>query len=416
MTDQTQGLWLNNVSQGSGGRGHTVWVYNKATHAFVSKTTYDTYASVANCDAMATALSALSSSYLVMITTANAVSFNSTNDALRTQLKRCGASMLVDGFTVTAARYAYALIGYPTLGEGNGLELGKPTGTSETPCELATLWMDSTVVGLSGSVSTLSPLSSTYIKDGSILTAKIAAGAVTANEIAANTITAAKIAAGTITGDKIAAGAITAEKIAAGSITAAQISAGAIKATQLTLGDLSNLAVDPNGDLGVCIFDNANVVSVGGGNYAYQCLAGARDSMSSNWFAVQPGDQFYFFADMNWVSGAQTTSALGFCGKTSTGTVVGWYGVVATSDYSAGWKRLTGAITIPATVERVYIWWQRNGFDVSTCGIWNMRNVVIKKKISGGDLIVAGTITGDKIAANQTITAPTFSDVNFEEL
>lgn len=243
MTDKTSGAWLNNVSQGSGGRGTTLWVFNKTTHALVSVTTYDTFSAVANCDALATALAALTSTSVVFITTADACSFNSTSDNLRVQLKRCGASILVDGFTVTGTQYAYALIGYPTLGEGNGLELGKGTGASETPCELSTLWMDDTLVGLSGSVSPLAPLSSTYIKDGSILTAKIAAGAVTASQIAANTITATQIAANTVTATQIAANTITGSKIAADTITAANIAAGTITATEIAAGAITGTKI-----------------------------------------------------------------------------------------------------------------------------------------------------------------------------
>lgn len=407
MADKTAGVWLNNVSQGVVSRGTTLWVFNKTTHAKVSVTTYDTHDAIANCDALATALAALTETSVIFITTADACSFNSTGDALRTQLKRCGASTLVDGLTTTGARYAYALIGYPTLGEGNGLEIGKGIEASETPCELSTLWMDDTLVGLSGSVSPLAPLSSTYIKDGSILTAKIAAGAVTANEIAADAITAAKIAAGTITGDKIAAGAITAEKIAAGTITADKIAAGAIKASSIVLGDFTNIVVDPNGDAGVSIFDNSvYIADVGNGNFAYRCVAGVRDSFSQQSFSVVAGEQYWFHAYMNWDSGAQTASTLGFVGYTSTGAVVNWYGACSTSDYSSGWKSVSGTITIPSGVERVKIWWQRNGWDVSTCGVWSMRNVQIRKKISGGDLLVAGSITGDKIAANQSLTSP----------
>lgn len=405
MVDKTQGVWLNNVSQGSGSRGTTLWVFDKTTHAFVSKTTYDTYAAVADCDALATALAALTSTSLVLITTADAVSFNSTNDALRTQLKRCGASILVDGFTAVT-QYAYALIGYPTLGEGNGLEMGKSTGASETPCELSTLWMDGTVVGLSGSISTLAPLSSTYIKDGSILTAKIAAGAVTANEIATNTITAAKIAAGTITGDKISAGTITGDKI----------SAGTINAGHLAVGDFANLVVDANGDSGVSPFGSSYVVDVGNGTHAYRCTEGVRDSWG-NLMPVQSGDQYYFSADVSWVSGAQSRCGIGMSFVDGSGNFVNHTLAASTTTYdSSTWTRITGVLTVPSGYYRGCIWWQRDGFGIEGCGVWNMRNLQIRKRIDGGDLIVAGTITadkiaagtitGDKIAANQTLSAP----------
>ena len=390
MTDKTSGAWLNNVSQGTGGpRGTTLWVFNKTTHALVSVTTYDTFNAVANCDALATALAALTETSVIFITTADACSFNSTGDALRKQLKRCGASTLVDNLTSPGDRYAYALIGYPTLGEGNGLELGKGTDASETPCELSTLWMDGTIVGLSGSVSPLAPLSSTYIKDGSILTAKIAAGAVTANEIAANTITAAKIAAGTITGDKISAGTITGDKI----------SAGTINARHLAVGDFANLVVDPNGDSGVSPFGSSYVVDVGNGTHAYRCTEGVRDSWG-NLMPVHEGDQYYFSADVSWVSGAQSRCGIGMSFVDGSGNFVNHTLAASTTAYnSSTWTPITGVLTVPSGCYRGCIWWQRDGFGVEGCGVWNMRNLQIRKRINGGDLIVAGTIVADNIQA-----------------
>ena len=54
-----------------------------------------------------------------------------------------------------------------------------------------------------GSVSELNRITSTFIENGAIITAKIAVGAIISNRIAANAVTANKIAAGAVVADKI---------------------------------------------------------------------------------------------------------------------------------------------------------------------------------------------------------------------
>ena len=249
-------------------------------------------------------------------------------------------------------------------------------------------------------------ITATEIAAGTITGAKIAAGTITAANIAANTITASQIAAGAITSDEIAANAITSAKIAANAITASHIAAGSINASKISIGDFTNLAVDPHGDMGASIFGSTvSVVSVGGGNNAYRCAAGVRDSTSDGWIAVKAGEQYYFSADMNWVSNGTATSTLGFWVRKSDGTTVNCIGGCSTSDTSAGWKSVSGEITILDGGERAHLWWQRQGTsgDPASCGVWNMRNVQIRKKTTGGSLIVAGTITATEIA-DATIT------------
>ena len=204
-------------------------------------------------------------------------------------------------------------------------------------------------------------------------------------------------------GDALVDGTLVASKLVAGTITGDKISAGTINAGHLAVGDFANLVVDPNGDYGVSPFSSSYVVDVGNGTHAYRCVEGARDSVG-NLMPVESGEQYYFSADMSWVSGAQTQSGIGLAFYDANGNATNWIiGATCTTYNSSAWTRVTGVVTVPSGYYRAAIWWQRNGFGIEGCGVWNMRNLQIRKRIDGGDLIVAGTITGDRLAAN-TIT------------
>lgn len=201
-------------------------------------------------------------------------------------------------------------------------------------------------------------------------------------------------------GDALVDGTLVASKLVAGTITGDKISAGTINAGHLAVGDFTNLVVDPNGDSGVSPFSGSYVVNVGNGTHAYRCVEGARDSVG-NLMPVESGEQYYFSADMSWVSGAKTQSGIGLAFYDANGNATGWIiGAACTTYNSSAWTRVTGVVTVPSGYYRAAIWWQRNGFGIEGCGVWNMRNLQIRKRINGGDLIVAGTITAAQIASN----------------
>ncbi len=83
------------------------------------------------------------------------------------------------------------------------------------------------------------------IKDGTVVTDKIASSAITGAKIAANTITGGHIATNTLHADTVLVdGSLGASKIAAGAITADRIQAGSISATQIAVNgvDISRIA------------------------------------------------------------------------------------------------------------------------------------------------------------------------------
>ena len=185
----------------SGSRGLTLVVINRSNLSVVSNTNYDVYSSDTNCNALASALNALGSDKIVVLTSFDAISINGT---LNTALQRCGGSNL----TINNSRSPYVLIGIPTIGKDNGLVSVYGTGTSEPYAEISTVIIN----GIPQGINVLGK-QKTYI-DG--------------NGIYAGTINASQINAGTISADRIAAGSINSSKLDANSIKANIINAGYI--------------------------------------------------------------------------------------------------------------------------------------------------------------------------------------------
>lgn len=142
-------LRLNGSETGWGGRGLTVWVLNRTTHAIESMSTYDVYEGGAHFAAMASALNALSSAKIVCIASFDAINFDAD---LRAALKRCGASPAIDSVTY-ADRFPYALIGFPGIGEGNGVEMLKSVNPSDPPADVGAWLVDNQLIGIGSGVS-----------------------------------------------------------------------------------------------------------------------------------------------------------------------------------------------------------------------------------------------------------------------
>lgn len=91
---------------------------------------------------------------------------------------------------------------------------------------------DTQIAGLSAA-KLAGQITTTQITDNAISTGKIAAGAVTANEIFGSAVTADKIAGNAVTAGKIFAGAVETAKLATGAVTALKIDSGAVTTEKL---------------------------------------------------------------------------------------------------------------------------------------------------------------------------------------
>ncbi|ATU46995.1 putative protein 3343 [Salinibacter phage SRUTV-1] len=131
-----------------------------------------------------------------------------------------------------------------------------------------------------GDVASLNDISSTYISDGAVVTAKIASGAITTTELSADAVTATEIAIGSVTdidsdaatindvfsgnysdlsgkpslGDVaslndisstyIADGAVVTRTVASNAITTSELKADAVTATEISIGSVTDIDTD----------------------------------------------------------------------------------------------------------------------------------------------------------------------------
>ncbi|MGY5805357.1 phage tail protein [Rhizobium sp. LEGMi12c] len=244
----------------------------------------------------------------------------------------------------------------------------------------------------------------TQISDGAISTPKLAAGAVTANTLAA----------GAVTADKIAANSITAGQIAAGAIGATQIAANAITADKMVLADFTNRCENPNfgeGDKswvngsGVAILSNsANAYT---GNYYMNIGAGAVAnaiaSRNNNIFPVLPGEQYFLqvFAKATGTPAGLLSVRMRFMGadKINYLNQAGFNVPVTVGTSYTEWN---ATVIVPAGA--VYAWVDFvPGVNLTAAGSYQIGFVSCQRR-NGGNLIVDGAITAEKVAAN-AITA-----------
>ena len=236
----------------------------------------------------------------------------------------------------------------------------------------------------------------------------IQSGAVTADKIAANSITAGQIASGTITGDLIAANTITANKLVIASnnlIANSDFSTGDLTAWR-PWNAVANVSVISSSGFAtafkppsryVCQYtQNGSTVSMFNGQIAYSDPGADQSAI-----AVQPGKRYYVsidaLAESTFVGNPLVYAYFALADGTisSPAVAVNMAGVT-----SGGWATTVGGITAPANATRVWFYVYISGF---TAGHFWWTNLNCREMASA-ELIVDGTITGAKIAA-QTISA-----------
>lgn len=187
----------------SSSRGLVLSVINRSDLKAVSHTHYDVYASDTNCNSLATAMNALDSTKIVILTSFDAIRINAT---LSAAIQRCGGS----DYMVTDARVPYALIGIPGIGKNMGLASIYGLEATAPFAEISTVIVN----GIPQGVNADGKLK-TYLSGNGIYT-----GTLTAAQVNAVAINAGSITAGTLSADRIATGSITSTKLDAASIKA----------------------------------------------------------------------------------------------------------------------------------------------------------------------------------------------------
>lgn len=208
----------------SSARGLTLSVINRSDLKVVSHTNYDVYSNETNCNNLATALNAIDSSKIIILTSYDAIRINA---ALSAAIQRCGGS----DYTVTDARVPYVLIGIPEIGRNQGLTSIYGLETTAPFAEISTVIVNGIPQGINADGKLKTYLSGTGIYTGTL----------TAQQVNAVAINAGSLTAGTLSADRIGAKTITAAKIAAGTITATEINVASIQASVVTASVVNGL-------------------------------------------------------------------------------------------------------------------------------------------------------------------------------
>lgn len=208
----------------SSARGLTLSVINRSDMKVVSHTNYDVYSNEINCNNLATALNAIDSSKIIILTSYDAIRINA---ALSAAIQRCGGS----DYTVTDARVPYVLIGIPEIGRNQGLTSIYGLETTAPFAEISTVIVNGIPQGINAGGKLKTYLSGTGIYTGTL----------TAQQVNAVAINAGSLTTGTLSADRIGAKAITAAKIAAGTITATEINVASIQASVVTASVVNGL-------------------------------------------------------------------------------------------------------------------------------------------------------------------------------
>lgn len=190
----------------SSSRGLVLSVINRSNLKAVSHTHYDVYASDANCNSLATAMNALDSTKIVILTSFDAIRINAT---LSAAIQRCGGS----DYMVTDARVPYALIGIPGIGRNMGLTSIYGLEATAPFAEISTVIVNGIPQGVNADGKLKTYLSGTGIYTGTLTAAQVNAVAINAGSITAGTLSTDRIATGSITSAKLDAASIKANII-----------------------------------------------------------------------------------------------------------------------------------------------------------------------------------------------------------
>lgn len=270
------------------------------------------------------------------------------------------------------------------------------------------------------------------ISAGAISATEIAASAITTDKLALNAVTTAKLAAGAVTANEIAANTITAGQIAAGAIGAAQIAAGAIRTDKLLVtGNGQTLNSDPNGvdssawtvPLGSPVFASVVTDAPGGGT----CIASPAGSQARAFSELIPIDplknyryQAYYKQDaataatiyhaVAWYDAAGNALPSDQPQPAGAGSPAGWsnggysYSGAVNIAAPTTWTQYTVAFgpnetpKIPSNAKFFRVGFLLNA-NATASAVVRVTGVRVMEK-AAADLIVDGSITATKIAAN----------------
>ncbi|MGG4039890.1 beta strand repeat-containing protein [Heyndrickxia ginsengihumi] len=260
------------------------------------------------------------------------------------------------------------------------------------------------IKSVSASTITTGTLDASVVTVTKLNASNITTGTLNTNLLSAGSIDATKIKAGTLTTASGVFGDISASSITSGTLSANRIGANSITTDKLLISDFTNLCQNPGFEYGSTGWNTPGTVETlqapHSGSKALHVIGNGsiRDTNSSS-IVCQGGDQFYAecyvkTTSTGLVGTVQLAATISGSGMTTSFPV---FQSVSASSITASWLKLSGTITIPSGYTSMYLRLSLRQ-DV-TSGDFYFDDVILRR-MSGGELIVDGAITGTKIAAN----------------
>lgn len=260
------------------------------------------------------------------------------------------------------------------------------------------------IKSVSASTITTGTLDASVVNVTKLNASNITTGTLSTNLLSAGSIDATKIKAGTLSTASGVFGDISASSITSGTLSANRIGANSITTDKLLISDFTNLCQNPGFEYGSTGWNTPGTVETlqapHSGSKALHVIGNGsiRDTNSSS-IVCQGGDQFYAecyvkTTSTGLVGTVQLAATISGSGMTTSFPV---FQSVSASSITASWLKLSGTITIPSGYTSMYLRLSLRQ-DV-TSGDFYFDDVILRR-MSGGELIVDGAITGTKIAAN----------------
>lgn len=253
------------------------------------------------------------------------------------------------------------------------------------------------------------------ISNATIDSAKI--GELSADKITASVIEAINLSAGKISADRIDAKDLVVDNIDAGKITtgtldANRIGAGTIDASKITIGDFTNYVIykpnskfkeNTNGQEVPTIFLNNNNFQIS--NKLYDMRGGEQFHVKGRVYTLQaPGTLYNPYNTADPIAG-EKTPYVDFVWRDNAGAYISGRQVHITGLVQGEYKdfSLSSVAIPPKPTNATYLQVKLQIDTASPAGQFHFFGLTINKK-NGGELIVDGAITADKIGANAITT------------
>jgi hypothetical protein len=223
-------------------------------------------------------------------------------------------------------------------------------------------------------------------------------------------------------GNLLVTGTVGAAAISVGSINTTKLAAGSVTASKLVLSDFQNLVFNGKGNSADgWTASNVAPTSITGavfwptGSVSSTALQfESRDNFYGTPFSILPTDQFYVAMDTLPFGGGVSayTFAIGLVFTDANGGVVSYVAGATRNTVTSGFVSIAGSLTAVAGAAYATVWVQIAGpggsqpFTANGAGHY-ATNVQVRR-MNGGNLIVDGAISANKITAN-TITAAQIS-------